>query len=376
MTRFKYIFRDIKNNWIMLLFFLIMNIVMLFLVGYLLHILKDSKESMDSVLHFQNGFENAYMIMDDTSEQELQQMIDNEESSIKKFQTIFKNLYDEKVSFFTEFGYEMYTADDGMNVRQQIVSENFFDLFAISALKGRIFTSEEYKARKNIIPVIVGYELQDEYKMGKEYVFDNGGDGMTFKGKVIGVLKKNSSFYELSNYQAPLSLDRSYIIPMTQDGIDKMSLSDLDMATTRMVLFGDRNKIQRIFSLSNIASMTLRSVDEQINLIVEEETNSMRGIFIITTIILVLTLAVTWIGFNRLFKKNLNGYFIHIYCGARKYTIFFRFMILCLAIMLIAWIFVCGLYQKIDIAIDLLCVVIFMLIVIGIYPIIKVRKEL
>lgn len=331
---------------------------------------------MDSVLQFQKGFDNAYMILDHTSEQELQEMIDDEEHSINKFQSVFHNLYDEEVPFFTAFGYDMFTADNGIIVRQQMISENFFDVFAISALKGRIFSSEEYKMRKNVIPVIVGYELQDEYKLGEKYEFDNGGDGTTFQGEIVGVLKKNSVFYELSNYQMPLSLDRSYIIPMTQDGIDRMSLSDLDMATTRMVLFGNRDKIQRIFSLSDITSMDLRSVDEQVNSIIEEETTSIERIILITAIILSLTLVITWIGFNRLFKKNLTGYFIHIFCGAQKHTIFFRFMTLCFAILIIAWAIVCCIYQEPDIALHLLYVVCFLLVVIGIYPMIKVKKEL
>lgn len=376
MSKLKYIFKDIRNNWILLLFFLAMNTIMLFFVGSLIHLLEHSKVSMDSVLQFQKGFDNAYMILDHTSEQELQEMIDDEEHSINKFQSVFHNLYDEEVPFFTAFGYDMFTADNGMIVRQQMISENFFDVFAISALKGRIFSSEEYKMRKNVIPVIVGYELQDEYKLGEKYEFDNGGDGTTFQGEIVGVLKKNSVFYELSNYQMPLSLDRSYIIPMTQDGIDRMSLSDLDMATTRMVLFGNRDKIQRIFSLSDITSMDLRSVDEQVNSIIEEETTSIERIILITAIILSLTLVITWIGFNRLFKKNLTGYFIHIFCGAQKHTIFFRFMTLCFAILIIAWAIVCCIYQEPDIALHLLYVVCFLLVVIGIYPMIKVKKEL
>lgn len=376
MSKLKYIFKDIRNNWILLLFFLAMNTIMLFFVGSLIHLLEHSKVSMDSVLQFQKGFDNAYMILDHTSEQELQEMIDDEEHSINKFQSVFHNLYDEEVPFFTAFGYDMFTADNGIIVRQQMISENFFDVFAISALKGRIFSSEEYKMRKNVIPVIVGYELQDEYKLGEKYEFDNGGDGTTFQGEIVGVLKKNSVFYELSNYQMPLSLDRSYIIPMTQDGIDRMSLSDLDMATTRMVLFGNRDKIQRIFSLSDITSMDLRSVDEQVNSIIEEETTSIERIILITAIILSLTLVITWIGFNRLFKKNLTGYFIHIFCGAQKHTIFFRFMTLCFAILIIAWAIVCCIYQEPDIALHLLYVVCFLLVVIGIYPMIKVKKEL
>lgn len=376
MSKLKYFFKDIRNNWILLLFFLAMNTIMLFFVGSLIHLLEHSKVSMDSVLQFQKGFDNAYMILDHTSEQELQEMIDDEEHSINKFQSVFHNLYDEEVPFFTAFGYDMFTADNGMIVRQQMISENFFDVFAISALKGRLFSSEEYKMRKNVIPVIVGYELQDEYKLGEKYEFDNGGDGTTFQGEIVGVLKKNSVFYELSNYQMPLSLDRSYIIPMTQDGIDRMSLSDLDMATTRMVLFGNRDKIQRIFSLSDIISMDLRSVDEQVNSIIEEETTSIERIILITAIILSLTLVITWIGFNRLFKKNLTGYFIHIFCGAQKHTILFRFMTLCFAILIIAWAIVCCIYQEPDIALHLLYVVCFLLVVIGIYPMIKVKKEL
>ncbi len=375
MSNLKYIFKDMRHNWIMLLFFLAMNIIMLFFAGSLLHLLEHSTVSLNSVLQFQKGFDNAYMTLDHTSEQELQEMIDNEEISINKFQSVFHKLYAEEIPFFTSYGYDMFTSDNGMVVRQ-IISENFFDLFAIPTLKGRSFSSEEYKTRKNIIPVIIGYELQNEYKLGEKYEFDNGGDGTSFQGEIIGVLKKNSAFYELSNYQMPVSLDRSYIIPMTQDGIDKMSLSDLDMAATRMVLFGNRDKIQKIFSLSDINSMDLIPVNEQVNSIIDEETTSIERILLITFAILSLTLIVTWIGFNRLFKKNLTGYFIHIFCGAQKCTIFFRFMILCAAILIIAWSIVCSIYQNPDMALRLLCVVCFLLIVTGIYPLFKIKKEL
>ncbi len=371
----KYILKDIKTNWIMMLSFLLMNVVMFVFMINVLHVVEHSKENLDAVRRFQDGYEEAYMVVDDTSEEQMQQMLNNEEQSIERFRGILNSLYEENTTFFTSYGYDMYETEDGMVVRQQMVSAHFFELFSISTSQGRLFQEEEYKKDGDVVPVLIGYELQNEYELGKEYEFANGGDGKIFKGKVVGILKKNSDFRELSNYQFAYSLDRAYVIPMSQESVEKMSFSDLDMATTRMVVFGDRDKLQRIFSLANITSMTLRSVKDQVAMVVEDETKQIKDVFFIGGILLLIILALTWIGFNHMFKKNLKEYYIHIFCGAQWHTIFWRFVALCAMVLFIGWGLVGVVCADVHMMLQLLVVAIFILVLVSVYPFVKLKRK-
>ena len=111
-----------------------------------------------------------------------------------------------------------------------------------------------------MLPILIGYELQDKYKLGKEYEFEHGGTGDTFRGKVVGILRKSSKYYELNGLSVSLSLDFSYIVPQSTKNMDNLSFSDLDMAETRMVVFGDKNKIQKIFA--NTSPITVSLISE------------------------------------------------------------------------------------------------------------------
>ncbi len=372
----KYIGKEIKENRWLFVIFLIMNVVMLYLMGNLFHMMKHSQERMETIRQFENGYEGANMVIDNTSQEDLEEMWAREEETKNKFRSILQALYDENITFFTEFGYEVDPEQNGRVINQQMVSQNFFDLYGMSPLEGRLLTQEEYEKKTDVVPVIVGYGLKEKYQMGNEYEFVNGGDGETFRGKVIGVLKKNTSFCELSNYDFSVSLDHSYVVPMVEENLGKMSFSDLDMAITRMVTFGNKDIVQRAFSLAGIDTITLRDVAEQVHLVVEEETTNTKRIVCLTLVVLVLVFAITWIGFYRLFQKNKKNYVIHMFCGAKWNTIWGRFVLSCAITLAASWGIVCCLLKDGHMTITLLLVCLLVLVVTSIYPLVKIRREL
>ena len=341
MFNFKYIKNDIRNNKIFIVLFIFINILAMFLFVKSSHIMKDTTNSVEKVNIFRN--KNAYIIEDNTSNLKIQNII-SDETSLDKMGEYFKTLYDNDIIFYTQYGYEMHVSSQGNVIRQHSVTNNFFDLFNINIVEGRLFIEEEYNSKSEIIPVVIGYELASEFELGHIYPFDNGGIGESFQGKVVGVLEKNSIYYELNYMGVSMSLDNSYIIPLGPQSFNKnnMSFSDFDMAITRTVIFGEDNlnEIEKAMNKMDLFEISLSNVDDKIEGIVEVGRNSLLLIIVLIIILLALIVFITVLGFNRLIKKQLSEFGIHMLCGATAHTLIVRFALLVYSIILLSIIFV------------------------------------
>lgn len=372
----KYTLKDIQNNKIICTIFFVLNIAMLFLVTSLFHVIDDTMENMHSIKTFETGYDNAYMIVDETTEEDFSKISSDTDLASKEYKQLFAELTKANIDYYTAFGYDIYVNNNGNNVKEQIITEQFINVFKFSIMQGRNFEAADFNTNNGVLPILIGYELQDKYKLGKEYEFEHGGTGDTFRGKVVGILRKSSKYYELNGLSVSLSLDFSYIVPQSTKNMDNLSFSDLDMAETRMVVFGDKNKIQKIFANTSPITVSLISVDNWIDEIMQNQKSALLLIGSVSILFLVFTLFITYIGFSRLFKKQMKEYKIHIFCGARNFHILIRFLSLSCLMLLIGILVVSAFYKSVEYTGKLIIFSICFSAVTNTYPYLVLKREM
>lgn len=349
MNELRYAFRDITNNKVISAFLLILCTIMMILFVNTFAVLSHTRLSIEKVEKYRNT--EAYIIQDSTDDLQFEKVY-SDDTAISKMENFFCNLRNENITFYTQFGYDMYISEFGNIVRQECVTSNFFELFGIDTIEGRLFTQEEYDVIADVVPVVIGYNLTNEYKVGEIYKFVNAGTGEAFDGKIIGRMKKNSSYMEFNNsFEMMYSLDDSYIIPIGLKDYqnERMSFSDWDMSLTSMVILSDdvefvENGIEKM----NLFKLSLLDIQERFDEVISAETNYLYVVMIITAIIILLVLVVTWIIFSRLIKKQLYEYGIHLLCGAKKGILVKRIACYAYFILFISIFVTCVLLQSVS----------------------------
>ena len=376
MYSLKYIIKDITSNKILMIIFAVLNIVMLLLVELLIHVIVETQNSMNAIDNFKTGFQNAYIVDDKTSEEKFFEIV----SDTHKAETAYKELFQELVlsnhDFYTVFGYDIGFTQEGNVMQEIVITEKFLDVFKLSLSDGRKFEKVDFVNTETNRPIIVGYYLKDIYKLGETYEFVHGGTGEVFIGTIIGTLEKNSNYYELNNYNVPISLDYAYIIPQNMEDMSNLSFSDLDMAETRLVVFGEKNDLQKIFSQNSPIDIELINVNDKINYVLEIQRNSIIYVGIIALFFLSFSLVVVSIGYSRLFKKQQKEYRIHLFCGATRRSIVFRFIMLSYIVLTVGIIFVGVIFHKAE---HLLIMAVFSSIfgiMTGICPYLALKREM
>lgn len=375
MRKIKYLFRDMKNNIGLVVLFFILNTILLLLVGLLCDTIKDNKKTIESINYLRDKFDEAYIVVDITSEERFNEIISNSNEMTGKYKALFEELEKSDNTFFTSFGYDMYINENGDVIREQVVTDTFFDIFKPKLLDGRLFDKEDFSYGDKEVPVLIGYNLQNEYKLGEIYEFDHGGTGESFKGKVIGILEKNSSYYELNNFNVSLSMDFSYIVPLDYSKMNKMGFSDFDMAETRMVVFGEKNEVQKIFSKYSPIDVTLVDVNDKVEYILDIQSNKLKVVLSVVVTFLIIVLVITYIGFGRLFKKQMKEYKIHLFCGARARDIILRFVLLSYVLLMIGLIIASIVFKDINSTLKMSLFSIMFGALSGLYPYFVLRRE-
>ena len=105
MYQFKFLIKDIRNNKLIVAVFVFVNIIAMFLVSNLLPVIGETLENFERVDVFRR--KNAYIVEDSTPDSRIQEII-SDETSLDKMSKYYKTLYDNNISFYTCFGYDIY----------------------------------------------------------------------------------------------------------------------------------------------------------------------------------------------------------------------------------------------------------------------------
>lgn len=374
MQQVKFVLNDIKNNKLISVSLLFLCIVVMLLLSNLYDVLTHTHENLNKIEYFRNT--EAYIVQDSTDEL-LFEKISSDENAIEKMEKFFTEMRMEQIKFYTQYGYDMYVSEYGNVVRQESVTENFFDLFGIRTVEGRLFEEEEYDEETEIIPVVIGYNLGNEYVVGNVYEFENAGTGEVFAGIVIGRLQKNSEYMEFNNsYEMTYTLDNSYIIPLGLKDYknDKMSFSDWDMALTSMVIMSDDvTYVAQEIENMGLFKLSLLDIQERFAEVVSAEINYLNMILTFTIVVSILIIFVIWIIFSRYIRKQLYEYGIHLLCGARRKSLIGRNAMYIFFVLGLSSIIVWLLFGSLEDGIFLLFSAVVLGAVIMIYPFCKLR---
>lgn len=171
--------------------------------------------------------------------------------------------------------------------------------------EGRRFSHEDYLVREGVFPVMVGYQLAEIFRLGEIYEFEVGGRSEIIQGKVVGVLAQGARYYELNSLSYEINLDYSYLFAQDHRDMSNLTFSDLDMAQTRMVVSGDEDTINKIFSQESPLNIKLINIHDKISYIISEEENILILSLGIAILFFGLALAISVFLFKRLVKKQM-----------------------------------------------------------------------
>lgn len=113
----------------------------------------------------------------------------------KELNDLFDNIdkiCGKKYSFYSYFPTSI---NNGIARKQTFIDSDMYDLYNFRIDKGRNFTKDDFQSN-DVIPMIVGYDIKDDYKIGEIYNFGRG-DKKDIQAEVIGYFSKDQNFASL-----------------------------------------------------------------------------------------------------------------------------------------------------------------------------------
>ncbi len=135
---------------------------------------------------------NSYIAMQN---QDMNLPESNRSFDDKELNDLFDNIdkiCDKKYSFYSYFPTSI---NNGIARKQTFIDSDMYDLYNFRIDKGRNFTKDDFQSN-DVIPMIVGYDIRDDYKIGEIYTFGRV-DKKDIQAKVIGYFSKDQNFASL-----------------------------------------------------------------------------------------------------------------------------------------------------------------------------------
>ena len=325
------IFRNVRPN---AFFFLQMTVVFL-MFSFSMIMIIPLIDGINQLKPLRNT--QTYIVVDSTSNGKVDYLISNSEESVPKLLELYSYIVSSPVSQYTIWGYTTNYMVNGIRVEQKTANERFFELYRFEIIEGRMFNDEDFRYN-TVTPVLVGYGLKDEYRLGNTYSIIDGGTGEERDCKVVGVLANNSKYPNIRNPMQPFNLNYTYLVPLSiSEGRSLTRFSDLDMAINSTIFFTDDvgflNTIKELSAELDLFSLGFKTAKESIDAFIDEMLTMIIYQLLITLIILIFACVGMASALQIIVKKNMRDYSIHIFCGGRMIDIFYR-VILQVAIML------------------------------------------
>lgn len=335
MKQLKYSFRDIKNNKGFYLSTVIQLAITFLIIGNALTQTFGLMSGLQKLSELSE--KKSYVMVDSTTEAQLNKIFDNEEQSVDKLRQFFKEI-ESLDNIYISWKYSMMTYNNAYNVTRLTANKNFLDLYGIKICKGRMFSEDDYCYDDNAVPILVGYELQSVYELGKTYIISDG--GIDIEVEVVGVLKNNSSYLRLGDFGEE-SLNDTIILPFSSERLIKSEqISDYDMALQSIIFIPDDNKSIEVISLllqnTDTFFMHFEKLDENLQELVDYLRPQIEYEIVISGIILFFAM----IGFVSnliiMINNSMIEYAVHMFCGASIVDLIKRILIQSGLVMLIS----------------------------------------
>ncbi|MED4344921.1 MULTISPECIES: ABC transporter permease [Heyndrickxia] len=325
MNHLKVLWLDFNSNKKSFIIFFVLKVIIIFMISLTVNecsILINGLQRFNSI----DG-NKVYVNTDSTSDQKVSKLME-ESDSISRM----KDLYDFVSDNFTKYSYWDYPTGKfagDQEILQASTDLYFFELFNIKTVMGRNFTKDDLTPKDDNVPIIVGFELKDKYKLNHTYNMIDPNTGEKIKYKVVGVLKNNESrpsFYDIGyNY----SLNYTYFRLLDTSSLD--SFANLDMALGSLVVFSkDAAKVKEIEKKSaelNLFDMNFQKVSNNVSNYLKQVK---KGLFISLSLligIIVIAILTTGNKILLILKANARDYLIRMCCGATARDLFIEFFL-------------------------------------------------
>ena len=144
----------------------------------------------------------------------------------KKMNDLFDNIdkiCDKKYSFYS---YLPTSINNGIACKETFIDSDMYDFYNFRIDSGRDFTEDDFKS-KDVIPMIVGYDIKNDYKIGEIYNFGRG-DKKDIQAKVIGYFSKDQNFASL--LELVDTTNNALLMPISENLVKNNFIeSDFDM---------------------------------------------------------------------------------------------------------------------------------------------------
>lgn len=144
----------------------------------------------------------------------------------KKMNDLFDKIdeiCDKKYSFYS---YLPASINNGIARKQTFIDSDMYDLYNFRIDSGRNFTKDDFQS-KDVIPMIVGYDIKNDYKIGEIYNFGRG-DKKDIQAKVIGYFSKDQNFASL--LELVDTTNNALLMPISENLVKNNFIeSDFDM---------------------------------------------------------------------------------------------------------------------------------------------------
>lgn len=144
----------------------------------------------------------------------------------KELNNLFDNIdkiCDKQYSFYS---YLPTSINNGNARKQTFIDSDMYHLYNFRIDFGRNFTEDDFQS-KDVIPMIVGYDIKNDYKIGEVYNFGRG-DKKDIQAKVIGYFSKDQNFASL--LELTDTTNNTLLMPISKSLVkNNFTESDFDM---------------------------------------------------------------------------------------------------------------------------------------------------
>ena len=163
----KYALLDIKiSKRISIIFFLQMVVVFLLINSAIVDIIRVN----NGINRLEKLKDNkAYVNRDGTSNEKVNALI-ADKTSVPKIKELYQYIIDNKrIDKYSKWEFPTQETIEGNPILQATSNKMFFDIYDIKVIEGRMFNESDFTNKLETIPIVVGYNLKDRYKLGQVY---------------------------------------------------------------------------------------------------------------------------------------------------------------------------------------------------------------
>lgn len=205
------------------------------------------------------------------------------------------------------------TTSDGAKIYSLIyVNEQFPNIFRLTCNEGRLFSQKDYLdgGKTELIPVVMGYSYQSDYKLG---------DTINGEYVIIGFLSKGNFYLAPGKTNNVLYLDDAIIAPLRASIVTSFSNAD-SVITSGTIITHQKKNLEQIrqvaISMRIYDDMEFISYSDQLSNIIRDTMSEVLLLICGFAMVLVLCIicAITTILNN--IDMRQHELTIHLLCGA------------------------------------------------------------